>query len=506
MKRYKILSTIVVTVIFFTACKKNWLDVNINPNNPETLPYNLSLPSAIGGIAYTMGDQYQIWGGIWSQHWTQGPTASQYKAWDRYIQGSPDMDRPWQQLYSDALSDLDNTIEQGSLKDALGNDRQDYVAIAKVLKAYTYQVLTDAYGDIPFTESLKGVDNLTPVYTSQEDVYKGILVMLNEAINTIGDPNLTTHPGSDDLIYGGDMLLWYEFANTLRLKCYLRLSYVPGYQAICQAGIDSCFSNGYFIGSGEDAEVKFYDKQFNANPLNTTIHALSTANLVASKSVLDSMVSRGDKRADKFFVKATTGSATGTHNGIKQGFGEFIPNPATLTHTNYSLPSYNVGGAGGEGAAGAPPTGKTAPVVLMSAEESLLLQAEADLRFGAGTAAKGLYEDGIKAGYSRWGLTSADAAAYITGPAAYPAAGSTNEKAEKIATEKWFSMCGTQGLEAWTEFRRTKFPSFLVPSASSQLGAGNFPARFVYPSVEATRNPNMPSGMTLISKVWWDKK
>lgn len=504
MKRYKILSLLIASVMFVTACKKNWLDVNTNPNNPEAAPYNLSLPSGIGGLAYTMGDQFQIWGGIWSQSWTQGPTASQYKAWDRYVQSSTEMDRPWQQMYSDALADFDNTIEQASKKDANGNDRQDYVAVAKILKAYTYQVLTDAYGDIPFEESLQGVNNLTPAYSSQETVYKGIIKMLDEAIVIIDNPNLTTHPGTDDMIFGGDMTLWYEFANTLRLKCYLRLSYIPSYQAFCQAGIDSCFSNGFFIGSGEDVQVKFYDKQFNANPLNTTIKALSVANIVASKSILDSLVSRADKRVDKFFAKATTGGAAGNHNGVKQGAGESLPNPATLSHTNYSLPSYNVGGTGGEGTS--TPTGKTAPVVLMSAEESFMLQAEADLRFEGGVDAKAYYEAGIKAGFAHWGLLAADANAYIAGVGAYPTAGTTAQKAEKIATEKWYSMCGTQGFEAWTEFRRTKYPSFLVTSQSSQLGAGEFPSRFVYPSVEATRNPKMPQGKTLTSKVWWDQK
>lgn len=506
MKRYKIISLLVACVMFVTACKKDWLDVNTNPNNPEAAPYNLSLPSGIGGLAYTMGDQFQIWGGIWSQAWTQGPTASQYKSWDRYVQSSTEMDRPWQQMYSDALADFENTIEQASIKDANGNDRQDYVAIAKIMKAYTYQVLTDAYGDIPFDEALKGVDNLTPHYSSQEVVYKGIIKMLNEAIVTMDDPNLATHPGSDDLVFAGDMNKWYEFANTLRLKCYLRLSYIPGYTAFCQAGVDSCFANGVFLASGHDATVKFIDKQFNANPLNTTISALSVANLVASKSILDSLTGRSDKRVDKYFAKATTGGAAGTHNGVKQGAGEGLPNPASLTHTNYSLPSYNVGGKGGEGAAGAAPTGKTAPVVLMSAIESFMLQAEADLRFGLGADAKTYYEDGIKADFARWGLLAADATAYIAGPGAYPTTGTAAQKAEKIATEKWYAMCGTQGFEAWTEFRRTKYPSFLTTSASSQLGAGNFPARFVYPSVETTRNPHMPQGVTLLSKVWWDKK
>ncbi len=503
MKRYKILTLIFATVLFATACKKSWLDINTNPNNPESAPYNLTLPSAIGALGYTMGDQFQIWGNIWSQSWTQGPTAGQYKSWDRYVQSSTEMDRPWQQMYSDALTDLDNTIASASKKDATGNDRQDYVAVAKILRSYTYQVLTDAYGDIPYAESLKGVANLTPKYTSQEDVYKGIIASLNEAIIAIDAPTLVTHPGSDDLIFGGNMTLWYEFANTLRLKCYLRLSYIPSYSAFCQAGIDSCFSNGYFIGQGEDVQIKFYDKQFNANPLNTTIKALSVANIIASKSILDSLGGRADKRIDKFFAKATTGSAAGTHNGVKQGAGESLANPATLTHTNYSLPSYNVGGTGGESTT---LTGKTAPVILMSAEESFLLQAEADLRFALGADAKTYYEDGIKAGFARWGLLAADATAYIAGPGAYPTTGTTAQKAEKIATEKWYSMCGTQGFEAWTEFRRTKYPSFLTPSASSQLGAGNYPARFVYPSVEATRNPNMPAGKSLLSKVWWDTK
>jgi len=87
----------------------------------------------------------------------------------------------------------------------------------------------------------------------------------------------------------------------------------------------------------------------------------------------------------------------------------------------------------------------------------------------------------------------------------YPVTGGEEEKVKYIITQKWFSMTGTQGFEAWTEWRRTGYPNFVQYSKNSIIG-NNFPQRFLYPNTELTRNSNFPGQRTVQDKVWWDAK
>ena len=484
----KFIIALIFTSVTLNSCKKDFFDINTDPNNPATADISLVLPSAIGYTAYDLGDEWNIWAGIWGQYWTQGPTASQYKLWDRYVMATTEMDRPWDRMYSGVLADLDYIITEGNSK-----GRKNYVAIAMIWKAYVYQIMVDLYGDIPFSEAIKGSANTSPVYDKGEKIYEELPKIINEALTMI-DANSTDVPSSDDFIFQGDMDHWIEFANTLKLKIYLRQINVPARKLVAETAIKAMYSAGDAFLS-VDAFMPFFDVQFNANPLNTTITALSIANLIGSKSVIDTMSALNDDRLFAVFTKATTGSLSGQYVGIKQGRGENLPNPATLVHTNYSLPSTAVGGGGA--------AGKTAPVIFMSLSESLFLQAEAGAR-GLGSADdKDEYEAAIVASYELLGLNPANAEIYYAQSAvAYPS--STNDKLMAIGTQKWFAMCGTQNVEAWIEYRRTGYPNFIMPSESSLLGANKFPNRFLYPSGELTRNKNCPKGVTVSDKVWWD--
>jgi hypothetical protein len=79
------------------------------------------------------------------------------------------------------------------------------------------------------------------------------------------------------------------------------------------------------------------------------------------------------------------------------------------------------------------------------------------------------------------------------------------ENIRAIITQKYYAMCGFQGFEAWTEWRRTNYPEFWVPSAASVIGAERRPLRFLYPNSEITSNLNYPGTVPLYEPVWWDK-
>lgn len=468
----------------FSSCKKI-LDVNTDPNNSTQASIDLVLPSALGYTAYNMANRYQILGGLWAQYWTQGPTASQYRTIDQYAIVSTDFNTPWNSLYSGPLQDMKYIIDE-----ATAAGRNNYAAIGKFMQAYIYQYLTDLHGDIPFSQALDA-SNATPGFDTQEQVYDGLIKLVDDGLALLSESS-SDHPGNDDLYYQGDMSAWHKFANTLKLRIYLRQAYVR--PSVAQAGIQAMYTAGaQFLGTGDDADMQFTTTTFNQHPLYMTFQALTSANLIASNTALEYMENSNDPRIDVLYQRATAAPNSGNHAGIDQGNGPNLP--GTQNDRSYSKPGPAVGGPDG---------GAAAPVILMSAAESYFLQAEAVLRgWGSGNA-QTLYENAIKASFAYWQLSNAQATTFLGQPSVnYPAAGSTEEKLKAIISQKWISMDGTQNLEGWTEWRRTGYPDIFEVSATSNIG-NKFPVRILYPDIEVTRNPNTPPQKTVTDKLWWD--
>jgi Starch-binding associating with outer membrane len=495
MQRNNRLISVLAAFVLVTAvsCEKNYLDINTDPNNPTQASVDLVLPTALGYSAYNIGNSYQILGGLWGQFWTQGPTASQYRSLEQYAINSTSYDRQWQNMYAGPLQDFKYLVEEGQK-----TGRKNYAAVGKIMQAYVFQLMTDLHGDIPFSEALQATnENIKPKFDSQDKVYDGLIKLVDEGLALI-DENTSDHPGNDDFFYHGDMHTWRKFGNTLKLKIYMRQSYVRA--SVAETGIKAMFAaNTEFIDFGEDAELPFTNTQFNQNPLFATFQTLTTSNLLASNTALNYLRDNNDPRIDVFYSRSTAAPNTGSHAGIDQGNG---PNLLGNQNANsYSKPGPAIGGPITAADANG---GADAPVVFMSAAESYFLQAEAVLR-GWGTGdAKQLYEDAINISFLRWGLTQAAFNNYIAQTAiAYPATGNTEQKLKAVLTQKWVSMNGTENIEAWTEWRRSGYPDFFTISATSSIG-NKFPVRALYADSEVSRNPNTPAQKTVSDKMWWD--
>jgi hypothetical protein len=490
MKRIKYfkLITALAGILFLASCKKDYLDVNTDPNNPVKVTVDLVLPTALGYTAYNIGNPYQILGGFWGQYWTQGPTGSQFVAYDQYSITSASFDARWINMYSGPLNDLRYIVQEGTV-----TKQKNYVGIAKIMQAYIFQIMTDLHGDVPFSEALKGGDGvIAPKFDAQKNVYEGLIKLVDEGLALI-DVNSASHPGTDDLFFSGDMDKWKRFGNTVKLKIYLRQAYVL--PAVAENGIKAMYTAGAkFLDNGGSAEVQFTTTTFNEHPLYAFIKSLGEFNILASRTALDYLNSTNDPRIDVFYLRATAAPNAGNHFGILQGNGRNLPNPATLNDRQFSKPGAAVGGPGGN----------AAPVIFMSAAESYFLQAEAVARgWGTGNA-KQLYDEGVKSSFNRWSLSVAEFNTYIAQAAIqFPAAGTMENKVKAIIFQKWVSMCGTQNVEAWTEWRRTGYPDIFAVSLTSNIGA-KFPVRLLYPDSEVSANPNTPPQKPVTEKVWWD--
>jgi hypothetical protein len=467
-----------VLVLLLSGCKK-FLNVNQDPNNLNQAQPAQLLPTVEASIGVALGDDYYPYGNIWAQYFTQSAVASQYKTIDQYLQLNSDFNYAWMHLYQSALI---NT--QLMINNCAGNSTLlQYLAIGYILKAYTLQLATDAFGDIPLTEALQGSENKNPSYDKQEIVYDSIFSLLEQgkALINDADPN---NPESADLILQGDMDNWMAFANTLELRAYLRLTQIDPAKA--QAGVQALYAaNAPFLSS--TAQMTYTSTGGNQNPFYLKEVALGqTVNLVASQTVVSAFVRNNDPRQFAVFV-LLPGADTITY--LPQGsFNQF-------TNKVCSTPSALVAGNPQDA------NSALAPVMLISQSESDFLQAEAIARgWGTGSASS-LFTSGIEASFAADGIPNSAATYIASAPdAQFPS--TANAQIKAIITQKYYAMCGSQGFEAWTEWRRTGYPDFFVVSAAA--GGRTFPLRFLYPQSELTANLSYPGTVPETTPVWWD--
>ena len=215
LKNRKIIIALVLMLTLGAASCKKFLDVNKNPNVSSSATLKILLPAAQLYLASGVGVDLQICGAFWAQHWTQNPSSIYYRAVDQYSPTQDFFNNSWTNLYAAN----ENFYQLQNLADSQFS--KQYKAIALLMQAYTFQLITDGWGDVPFKRALKGEylnGHITsPKYDSQKVVYKGILTYIDSALKLINLSDPVT-PTTDDLIFGGDMSKWRKFAFTLKLR------------------------------------------------------------------------------------------------------------------------------------------------------------------------------------------------------------------------------------------------------------------------------------------------
>jgi hypothetical protein len=477
MKKF-IISILVVSATF-VGCSSN-LDINRDPDSldPGSAPLSAQLPAGITGIIGSEGASYAIIGGFWAQYWTQSNAANQYKDIDNYSVSTSDYNYAWNGMY-DALGDIRNVKKR-----ALAEENWNYYLIATVLEVQASQVLTDFYGSIPYKEA-NNTSILQPKFNTGEEVYTFMIEDLNAALSKPLASSKGALPANDDLIFGGNMANWTKFANTLKLKIYMRQTY-SSRAAIATAGITQMISAGAQFLTVDAGMTQFTDAINQSNPLyEYNNRRLNVATNMRMSTTLASF----------FDLKADTRKAAYYLAGNSLNQGDF-------------------NNAAGAGTIAVVKLSATTPALLMSKEESLFLQAEAMERFNAGTGAKALYDSAVNANFTRYGLAGAS---YVAGVYAYPTAGTLENKIEAIITQKWIASFPGNGFEAFFEKNRTGYPKTsavyqtdinYVPGqfvyAKNGTTAGLFPRRLAYPLSERNANSNVPTLVPITTPVWWD--
>lgn len=480
MKKY-ILTTIAGLAL--VSCR---LDDNISPNNPE-----LDQVSARQRLAAAETTTYSVQassmnglGNIFMNSW----------AGNIYYFGNPltketnlNIDASfyqsiWNNTYI-TVSRLQAIIDSESSK-PLPYHR----AIAKILKAHYMQYIVDLYNDIPYSEAFKEQGNIAPKYDKAQDVYKALVLELNDAIalidnSTPSDANAVG--GDEDVIMGGNMQNWKKFANTVKLRYLVRQSKTT----------DADAKNFVNQQLQTMANASFVDFDVTINPgynASTAANQNPLYNAFGRRKSDNTINTYGWRlyKASDHIAKALNGDATGVVDprgkylfrpvgGRIEGVVQGSLKDATKEERNFS----SIGGKFYLSAS----EGSAMDGYLMLQAESEFLQADAALEYPSYFSnAKAHFENGIVASFAFHGIAG-DAADYINAVDSKPGVGwtATADKTEAIQYQRWIALTNYNGLETYLNYLKTGYPA--TPLAVNAQRA-NKPYRLVYPATEYTSN------------------
>jgi len=464
-------------------------DLNLDPNQstsggtgPEVFV------AATAEYAVSLEAYFNETNSLLAQYWAGGPGVALFDQ-ERYFFTAADFSNEWSFANLQALSDLRYVRDNGNA---------GLSALSEIMSVLIYQNLVDHYGDVPYSEALRGAPEdggiLTPVYDDAKGIYDDLIVRLDAAIAVLSNTSGTLSVadlavGDEDLIYGGDLDRWIAFANSLKLRLLMRQSITDpsvGPQVI------ALIAGGTFINDEAGlARVPFQGAAgLNQNPQWLRRQSSATGQFyVASLTSTDVLESLNDPRALVIYDAAV---ATGTLVGLEQGgINEIVgTKPA-----DFSFPS-------------AVAYGETNDVLFMSHWEVMFLRAEAAMRFGTADDELEMYEAAVTAHFDYIGATGA--AAYLVDNL-YDVGAPDQDKSNQIGIQKWISMNGLQESEGWIEARRFDVDGdnvftdgiFTTP-VRSVFADGVFPSIRLYPQTELSFNPNTPPDRDLFDKVFWD--
>jgi len=481
-----------VLILFSTSCTKDWLDVNEDPNNAQSATAELVFPAGVVSVAGQTGGYYNLIGGFWSQYWSQSNAANQYKYLDQYQIQSGDFNGNWREMYANGLSDLQFVID-----DAKATKNTSYELMGTVMQAYGFAFMVDFYNDIPYSEAFQGdseTQNFSPKFEKGKDIYADLIKRIDAAA-AAEMTELTDAQVAADFVFNGNMDQWKRFANTLKLRMYIRMAYAD--EATAKAGVQKMYADGdEFLSSDAGLDI-FVDAEGQDNPLYASDRRKLNVktNLRVSSTIYRYYEEKGDGR-----INAILGTS-----GVPMPQGGFNIPSTKLDPPSVALFAMSA----------------TDAVYFISYVESLLLQAEAIER-GWGTGdAKALYDAAVEADFARKGISGAGRLLAQGGVYEYPSAGSFDAKLEAIIMAKWAAFAGSQNAEAFFETNRTGYPKYnsapawdgsaevvhvgeLSYSIEGVTG-GVFPARMIYPQDEVNLNTSFPGQTKTTDKVWWDK-
>lgn len=491
------------------ACdNKSLTDLNVDPNRATDAP---------AGPVFTAAARTVF------NNWTAGLTTMpvlvqhlsefQYPTHDLY-QGftAGDMSE-----YNGSLINLAQVMSKGQALNAPG-----IYAPAQVLAVVDYHHMSDQVGDIPYTEALKGVQRVyRPVYDTQQSIYASFFTTLTKATADLSAASSAAATlGSADPVYGGSLLKWQRFSNSLHLRLAMRVVNVDPASTDKEIRSAVAAPGGLILTNADNAILKWPGDNVYNNPWANTSKTRDDVRM--ARLLVDFLKNNNDPRLQIYAmpIVGTTNQYAGKPPGLEPGAAALWGN----TSSRYGAAWY----PGVTPAITAGGKGSSMPGWLLTAAEVNFTLAEAAERGIGGLSpaqAAGYYNAAITQSIQQFSdqvvaqalpltapnatpVTAAQITAYLAQPSVAYQGGLPGLK--QIATQKWAALF-TQGDEAWSEWRRTCQPAGLLPGPDAVPQA--VPRRFPYPTSEASLNPtNLAAAIarqgpdTFGTRIWWDTK
>lgn len=495
----KYITLIIVLVLF--GCD-DFGDMNENPNAPTTIENNpeLILTGLCKDPVNTMV----------TNTWENANTMAQYAArvvftsFDRFEWG--DAGSMWQSLYTSI------SVAQSLYNIGVTTENDSYQAVALIMKSWIFQIMTDLWGEIPYTEAVKAKSDAiyAPVYDTQETIYKGLIADLEKANTLLSSPNPPKIKG--DIINNGDLTKWRKLANSLQLRVLMRLSNVDSKSDIDVAGgIQKIISNSsqypLMESNADNVALTYTTTKPNVHPRTKEggYVAGSFDEFRMSETIETILEAYDDPREKKWYNASSNSIAAGNPvwsgmiNGMVDGNAyTYKGGPSNLSPYNsdfYNIPNYLKG-------------------IIMLSSEVQFIKAEAAVRYPSLAAvvnAKNAYEKGIQLSFEYWNVTMP--ANYLTRTSSNPVVTvpvAFDGKIETIITQKWLALFYND-FQGFCEFKRTSFPKQIKPGPDATLSV--YPSRFRYIGEEQTLNKeNYDAAVSrqgpdeYATTLWWENK
>jgi hypothetical protein len=547
-KYFKIL---LATILILSAgCTKDYLDINKDPNYPTTAPLSQLLSNVEVDLAGSLSIHYGLsnFAAVYMHQITMREDPDQYG-----VSGTSFYtNNPWDLMYTGPLQDLELMIKSGTTSGDM-----IYVGIAKILKAYTFSILVDTYGDVPFSEANKQTESKPyPKYDEGASIYPQLFTLIDEGIENINaDAKNLFKPGTDDIIYGGSKDKWIRLANTLKLKMYTQVRLSQNVTTEITALVSDAANK--LIRSNESFELPYGISKSpdNRNPGVLEYEAGQKGYYISPwfwRLMKGENPARFfgilDPRRPYYFYRqlgSTQPTREGNPTEYRDGgfvsiyFGSIGPDRDHSTDGSMTVMGmYPVGGRYDEGdhkqVTGDDATG-AAPYRFITYADRLYLQAELAISGVTTENPRILLENAMVASFAQVDrvVTSAKGSQTVPTLSGTPAVtnyinailteydGASNAgKLEIIMTQKWIQSFGSN-IDQWTDYRRTGYPVVFDPRNTAQAPGGfvstpegnpipvqrinDIPLSLPWGQDDLSINPNAPDQKNPATfRVFWD--
>lgn len=460
---------------------KDFKDVNVNPNATTTPIPSALLTNVEAGMGANLvfdAGGVNTGAGLYAQYYSE----TQYTEVSRYNKPTYNYDG----YFVGPIEDLQTIINYNSdpataASAANYGSNKNQIAIARIIKAHYIKMLTDAVGDIPYFNALKGnAGVITAPYDKQQDIYKDLLKELKEAVAQFD--NGATVQG--DIIFGGDATKWKKYANSLRFLLALNMGKVDATTAKSEMQAALNDPAGVISDNSDNVTINYVGGSF-PNPFYNYYVITQRLDYAVSKTMTDQLSSTGDPRLN-VYAQTSKGFPYGLTRDNAVAFANANSDWAKIFKDTYRQ--------------------SNSPLSIITAGAMDLARAEAAQRGLTTESASALYAAGIQASFDQWGLGSA--ATFLASSSIALTGGATD--LQKIATQEWVAWF-PNGLEAWDVWRRTGYPT-LTPAP----GLAAIPRRQVYGANDYAYNASNVADAAArytvngqpdsqYGRIWWDQ-